>query len=295
MGSTNPTRQSVLVTGATGRQGGAVARHLLAHQIPVTVLTRDPESPAARALAEAGGRLLQGDFDDLQSLKRALKGVSAVFAMQTPYESGVSQEVVQGVRLANAAHAAGVEQIVYTSVASADTATGVPHFESKGEIERHIVNLKFRSMTILRPVFFMEMLLSPGNLRTLADNRIALCLRPTTKVAMIAVDDIARMAMAAFLDPNRWNGAAITLAGDVTDFQDVASAFGDALGRPVSYAQIPPEALNPDTRPKAGTQKWLEEAGWTVDLNALREAYPFRPRTLRQWAVENAAALSGAG
>jgi len=283
----------VLVTGATGRQGGAVARHLLAHKVPVRILTRDPQNAAARALADAGALIVQGDFDDKPSLRRALEGVSGLFAMQTPYEAGVDREVFHGLQLADAAIEAGVDQIVYSSVAAADTATGVPHFESKGEIERHIARLKFRTTTILRPVFFMEMLLSPGNLRTLADSRIALCLKPATKVAMIAVEDIALMAVAAFLEPETWNAKAITLAGDVADFLDVAAAFSDALGRPIHYAQIPAGALDPDTRPKTGTQKWLEEEGWTVDLKALRETYPFEPRTIRQWAAENTAALSG--
>jgi uncharacterized protein YbjT (DUF2867 family) len=277
----------ILVTGATGRQGGAVARLLLARDFAVRVLTRDPGGAAARALAGQGAELARGDFDDKPSLALALRGVSGVFAMQTPYEAGIDREVAHGVGLADAARRAGVDQIVYGSVAAADLHTGVPHFESKGRIERHIAALNFRRATILRPTFFMEMLLAPGNLRALARGRVELGLRPETRIAMIAVDDIAAMAVAAFEEPERWRGGAVTLAGDEPDLLEVAAAFGAALRRPVQYVQVPYEAIDPDTRPKAGTQQWLETMGWTLDVPALRASYPFTAMTIGEWAEEN--------
>jgi uncharacterized protein YbjT (DUF2867 family) len=287
--------RTILVTGATGRQGGAVARQLLADNVSVRALTRNPDGAAARSLAAAGATIMAGDFDDPESLARALTGASGVFAMQTPYEAGTGQEEIHGVRLADAARQAGVEQFVYSSVAAADRPTGVAHFENKGRIEIHVRSLGFRRLTILRPTFFMEMLLSPGNLRALAQGRIALTLDPGTRVAMIAVDDIARMAAAAFRDPDGFNGKAIELAGDNPNFDEVAAAFGAALSRPVAYVQVAPEAIDQDTRPKLGTQRWLESEGWPIDLPTLRSSLPFEARTIRDWALENAAALAGAG
>jgi uncharacterized protein YbjT (DUF2867 family) len=277
----------ILVTGATGRQGGAVAKLLLARGFAVTVLTRNPNGLAARGLAAQGALLARGDFDDPASVAQALAGAYGVFAMQTPYEAGAGREIAHGVQLADAARRAGAEQIVYSSVAAADLNTGVPHFESKGRIERHIASLKFRNATILRPTFFMEMLLSPGNLRALARGRIELGFKPETRIAMIAVDDIAAMAAAAFAEPEKYHGAAITLAGDEPDLSEVAAAFGAARGREVRYAQMRYEEIDPDTRPKSGTQRWLETVGWTVDLPALRGSYPFEARTIWHWAAEN--------
>jgi uncharacterized protein YbjT (DUF2867 family) len=277
----------ILVTGATGRQGGAVAKALLARRFTVRVLTRDAGGAPACALAKAGAELAQGDFDDPASLANALAGVSGLFAMQTPYEAGIDSEVAHGFALADAAGRAGVEQIIYSSVAAADLGTGVPHFESKGQIERHIASLNFPQVTILRPAFFMEMLLAPGNMRMLARGCIEFGMRPETRIAMIAVDDIAAMAVAAFEEPQRWHGAAVTLAGDEPDLTAVAAAFSAALRRPVRYAQVAYEAIEPDTRPKAGTQQWLETFGWTVDVPKLRASYPFAARTIAQWAVEN--------
>jgi uncharacterized protein YbjT (DUF2867 family) len=259
----------------------------------VRAFTRHPEGPAARALAASGAAAVPGDFDDPRSLDRALIGVSGVFSMQTPYEAGSEQEEIHGVRLAEAALRAGVEQFVYSSVASADLSTGVPHFESKGRIEQCVRALGFRSHTILRPTLFMEMLLSPGNLRSLARGRIELVLDPTTRVAMVAVHDIAQMAAASFLDPAGSNGKTIDLAGDTPNFVEVAEAFSAVLGRRVSYVQVPPEKIGADTRPKLGTQRWLEAEGWRVDVASLRSSYPFAARTVRDWASENAGALGG--
>ncbi len=282
----------ILVTGATGRQGGAVARALLAAGQPVRAMSRHADSAAARRLATAGASVVQGDFDDAASLARAVSGVSAVFSVQTPYEAGTEQEVVHGIRLAEAAAAAGVAQFVHGSVASADRPTGVAHFESKGRIEQRVRELGFGSWTMLRPTLFMEMLLSPGNLRALARGRIELALDPATRVAMIAVDDIARMALAAFLDPTRWHGAAIELAGDMPNFTEVAAALGAAVSREITYTRVAPAEIDPETRPKPGTQHWLETVGWPIDLERLRQSYPFEPRTIRSWAAENAAAFA---
>jgi len=287
-------KRAILVTGATGRQGGAVARRLLAGNVAVRALTRDLGSDAARALAAAGADVVTGNFDDPESLARALDGMDGVFAMQTPYEEGTVREEAHGVRLADVAAGLGIGQFVYSSVAGADQPTGVAHFESKGRIERHVLGLGFPRWTILRPTFFMEMLLAPGNLRMLARGSIELTFAPGTRVPMIAVDDIAAMAAAAFQDPDAWHGKAVTLAGDVPDFTEIAQAFSTALGRPVVYRRVGADAIDPDTRPKIGTQRWLEEIGWSIDPVALRPTYPFVPRTIGRWAQENAGALSAA-
>src|SRR6185436_11538096 len=139
----------ILVTGATGQQGGAVARSLLRQGQKVRALTRNPAKAAA--LVRAGAEVVQGDLTDPASLQPALQGVDGVFAMSTPFEAGMEEEVGQGVFLADAAKAVGVRHYVYTSVASADRNTGIPHFDSKWQVERHIQRIALPA-TILRPV-----------------------------------------------------------------------------------------------------------------------------------------------
>ncbi|HEY3447585.1 MAG TPA: NmrA family NAD(P)-binding protein, partial [Myxococcales bacterium] len=144
----------VLVTGATGKQGGAVAHRLLERGHRVRALTRRLDSPAARALAEEGATLVQGTLDDRASLDRAIGGVDAVFSMTTPFEAGIEAEICQGKTTADAAKAAGAF-LVFTSVGSADKKTGIPHVESKRAVEEHIARIGARA-AILRPVYFME-------------------------------------------------------------------------------------------------------------------------------------------
>src|ERR1035441_5506439 len=131
--------KTILVTGATGQQGGAVARQLLKQpSFAVRALSRDLAKPAARALAQAGAEVIRGDLNDPASIRRALEGAYGVFSVQNFMETGFDGEINQGKHLADAAKSAGVQHFVYSSVVSADRRTGLPHFESKWQIEQHI-------------------------------------------------------------------------------------------------------------------------------------------------------------
>jgi uncharacterized protein YbjT (DUF2867 family) len=154
-------RDVVLVTGATGQQGGAVARQLLSRGHKVRALTRKPQGEAAKALAGLGAEVVPGDLDEVGSLEKALAGAWGVFSVQNTWEAGVEAEERQGKRLAELARQAGVSHFVYTSVGSAHRRTGIPHFDNKARIEETVRGLGFPSYTILRPVFFMENWTSP--------------------------------------------------------------------------------------------------------------------------------------
>ena len=153
--------RTILITGATGRQGGAVARALAGKGFKMRALTRKPESDAAKALAKTGAEVVHGDLDDAASLEKALRGVWGVFSVQNTWEAGVEKEEEQGKRLAKLAREAGVQHFVYSSVGSAHRKTGIPHFENKWRVEETVRGLGFPSYVILRPVFFMENLTSP--------------------------------------------------------------------------------------------------------------------------------------
>src|ERR1700754_2738304 len=127
----------VVVTGATGNQGGAVVKGLLERGHTVRAVTRSTDSEKARELAKAGISLVRASLEDTSALTKALEGATSLFAMTTPFGGGTAAETQQGVAAANAARAAGVH-LVFTSVGSADRQTGVPHFDSKYEVEKHI-------------------------------------------------------------------------------------------------------------------------------------------------------------
>jgi uncharacterized protein YbjT (DUF2867 family) len=260
----------ILVTGATGQQGGAVARSLLRQGQKVRALTRNPAK--ASALSRAGAEIVQGDLTDPASLQPALQDVHGVFAMSTPFEAGMEEEVEQGVRLADAAKAAGVRHYVYTSVASADRSTGIPHFDSKWQVERHIQQIALPA-TILRPVWFME------NFGTfcrpfILQGLLALPIRPDLKLQMIALKDIGEFGAAAFMRPEAFLGQAIDLAGDALTMPEVVAHLSRTMGKPIRYQQVPddqaPVAFGDDL---AAMFKWFNEVGYSVDIPALTHRF----------------------
>ena len=265
----------VVVTGATGRQGGAVARHLLRDRtFRVRALTRNPAKPEARALADRGAAVFAGDFDQPATLERPLEGAYAVFSMQNFWETGFQREIDQGVGVADAAQAAGVQHFVYTSVGSAHRNTGLAHFESKWQIENHIRSSSL-PWTILRPVFFMDNWENPMMADPIVSGTLGFPLSPERSFQQVAVDDIGAFVLLALRKREEWLGRALDLAGDERPMRDVAEAFGRALGGPVNYWQFPWD----DFRKALGDEwydmmRWFEDVGYDADITVLRPLYP---------------------
>src|SRR5712672_2096348 len=178
------SNRTILITGVTGNQGGAVAQALQGAGFNLRGLTRKPDSERAAELARHGVDVVKGDLDDEATLRRALTGAWGVFGVQNTWEAGVEREEAQGKRLATLAREAGVEHYVYTSVGSANRQTGVPHFDTKSRIEEPVRSLRSRWHVILRPVFFMESLRAPFSLQ---GSTLAWALGPGMKLQMIAV------------------------------------------------------------------------------------------------------------
>src|SRR5215472_9184204 len=168
-------QRKILVTGATGQQGGSLARILLQKKHKVYALTRSTQSPAAQHPKNKGAILVQGNLDDSDFLKRAIKGVDSIFLMGTPFEDGPEAETRRGKQVVDIAQEEKIQHLVYSSVANADKNTGIPHFESKHKIEQHIKSIKI-PYTIIGPTFFMENLLGPG----LQQGQLALPLSSST-------------------------------------------------------------------------------------------------------------------
>src|SRR5712672_4019929 len=189
--------RTILITGVTGNQGGAVAQALRGTGFHLRGLTRTPDSERSAALARHGVDVVRGDLDDEATLRRALAGAWGVFGVQNTLEAGVEREEVQGKRLATLAREAGVEHYVYTSVGSAHKRTGISHFDNKWRIEETVRGLRFPSHVILRPVFFMENLLAPFSLQ---GSTLAWALGPCTKLQTIAGDDMGWFGARAFTD-----------------------------------------------------------------------------------------------
>lgn len=273
--------RTILITGATGRQGGAVARHLAGKGFKLRGMTRKPEGEAAKALVALGVEVVRGDLDDAESLKKALSGAWGVFGVQNTWEAGVEREEEQGKRLATLARAAGVHHYVYTSVASAHRKTGIPHFDNKWRVEETVRALAFPSYAIVRPVFFMENLTSPWFLH---GDQLISALQPTTVLQMIATEDIGRVGARLFIDADRSNGRELDIAGDALTMPQSAAALGRGMGKTLSYVQIPMAEVRKNGEDFALMLEWFERVGYDADIAGNAKEYGVRPTTLSEWA-----------
>src|SRR6476660_6426301 len=277
--------RTILITGVTGKQGGAVAKALESSGFRLRGLTRKPNCQKAAALTRQGIDIVKGDLDDEAPLRRALAGAWGVFGVQNAGEAGVEREEAQGKRLATLAREAGVEHYVYTSVGSADGRTGIPHFDNKWRIEETVRGLRFPSHVILRPVFFMENLLAPFSLQ---GDTLSAALGPGTKLQMIAVDDIGWFGARAFTDAAALNRREIDLAGDVRTMSESATILTEALGRPIAFAQTPIEQVRQYSEHTALMLEWFERVGYSADIAGLEGEFGRALTKLPDWARRHA-------
>lgn len=266
----------ILVVGATGRQGGAVADHLLQRKRQVRALTRNPEGARARALEKRGAQLVRGDLDDRESIDKAVAGAGAVFSVQDPWLHGVEAEIRQGQQLAEAAKQAGVARVVYGSVASFEN-SGLAHFESKGIIEGHMRQLGLQ-VTSIRPAFFMDSLVASSDQRApYSRGALRRGLRGG-KVQLTAVDDIGRAAADAFETPVGSREEIIEIAGDELSAPEIEQTFLRVVGRKPRVIDVPFVLMRLFNREAYENFRWIGERGWHLDLGQARTARPWVQR-----------------
>jgi uncharacterized protein YbjT (DUF2867 family) len=273
--------KTILVTGATGQQGGSLIKAMTGTPFKLRAMTRKPDSDKGAALKQAGIEVVAGDLDDEASLIKALAGVWGVYAVQNTWEAGVEKEEEQGKRIATLARRAGVQQFVYASVASAHRATGIPHFENKWRVEDAVRSAGFPSFAVVRPVFFMENLVTPWFLN---GDSLATALKPETKLQMIAVEDVGRYGARVFSDAARFNGREIDIAGDSRTMAETAAILSRALSRSITFTPVPIETIRENSVDYALMLDWFEGVGYDADIPALKTEFGFSPLTLEQWA-----------
>jgi uncharacterized protein YbjT (DUF2867 family) len=269
----------ILVTGATGQQGGAVARALMNKGQKIRIMTRHTEKAAG--LAKAGAEVVKGDLTNEADLQAALRGIYGVFAMSTPFEAGMDAEVRQGVLLADAAKQAGVAHYVYTSVGSAHRHTGIPHFESKWEVEQHIAKIGLPA-TILRPVFFMENFTNFA--KPSPEGVLTMPMRPDRKLAMVAVRDIGEFGAAAFSRPKDFLGEAIDLAGDELTIPEAAALLTKVTGRSIRFQEFPLDQVEAAMGHDLATMfRWFNDVGYAVDVPGLKQKFGIPLTSFTEW------------
>jgi uncharacterized protein YbjT (DUF2867 family) len=236
---------AVVVTGGTGKQGGAVVKSLLERGHEVRAVTRNTGSAKAKELANAGVTLVRSSLEDTAALTKALQGATSLFAMTTPLEGGTQGETRQGISAADAAKAAGAH-LVFTSAGCANRRTGIPHFDSKYEVEEHI-----------------------------AKGVYATPLPPTRQLAQVAVADIGAVTVRLLEDPSRFAGRRFDLGGDELTGKDVTAILSRVTGRPFTYFQVPLDVIRQRMgEDGAKMYEWFDRVGFTVDRAALRREFP---------------------
>lgn len=272
--------RTILITGATGQQGGAVARALAGKGFKLRGMTRKPDGDAAKALAQLGVEIVKGDLDDDASLGAALAGAWGVFSVQNTWEAGVEREEQQGKHIAKMAKEKGVQHFVYTSVGSAHKKTGVPHFDNKFRVEETIRGLALPSHVILRPVFFMENLVSPWFLN---GDTLAAGMKPETVLQMVAVEDIGRVGAQAFINATELNRAEIDIAGDAVTIPAAAEVLSSAMGKKIDFFQVPIAEVRKNSEDFALMLEWFDSTGYSADIADLEKKFG-KLTKLADWA-----------
>jgi uncharacterized protein YbjT (DUF2867 family) len=259
----------VLVTGATGQQGGAVVDALTSGEygeFAVYGMTRNAEGEAAAALADRGVHVVEADMDDRSSLDDAVAGMESVFLVTTFFEAGPEAEAEQGMRVIDACADAGVDHVVYSSVASADTAP-LDHFASKRRVEEHLADSGL-AWTVVRPVYFMQNF--DWLEQDVREGTLAMPLAEGVSLGVVDIADIGRTVGVVLADPDSWVGETIDVAGDELTLAGFAAAFTAALDREVGAIHVDVEAYRAEAGDEmADMYRWFNEGGYDVDVPEL--------------------------
>jgi uncharacterized protein YbjT (DUF2867 family) len=275
---------TVLVTGATGRQGGAVVQHMLPKGWKLRALTRNPAGTAAQELMRQGIEVVQGDLEAPASLERATHGLYGIYSVQDFWSVGAKREVQQGKNLADAARKAGVEHFVYSSVGGAERNSGIAHWASKWEIEKHIRKLGLPA-TMLRPAAFMENYYIDQVEIGILKGKLRDPIRADKPYQTIATDDIGAFVALAFERPREFVGLDLEIAGSELTNPEAAKVFSRVLGKPVKFQKLP----MPMVRLFLGAEfyqmfRWFDAEGFRANIEELHRRYPeLHLQTLEEW------------
>jgi uncharacterized protein YbjT (DUF2867 family) len=283
----------VVVTGATGRQGGAVTRALLRAGRPVRAVTRKPDSRPARALAAAGAEVVGADMDDPVSLDGAFAGADAVYSVQNFATAGPDGEVRQGKNVGDAASRAGVSHLVYASAAPGRRSTGVGSWESKLEIEDHLGTLEL-PLTVLRPTAFMELMTDRAFYPAAGVWHVWPGIAGWDfRVPWISCHDLGVIAARVFAEPEQFLGKVLDLAAEYRSLDGCRKAFARVTGRPPRSFPMPLWLFRRFTPDTVRLWRSLAEEPPVVDVGPTRAIHP-DAQTVEEWLRSRTAAPAAA-
>lgn len=254
-------KKIIAVIGATGAQGGGLVRAIAADRhgpFIARAITRDPDSDKAQALVRRGVEVVAGNTDDESSLVRAFAGAYGAFCVTNYWEHfSAEREGAQAAAMARASRAAGVQHVIWSTLEDTrlrvpltdgrlPTLQGtynVPHFDSKGQVD-DVFAIEAAPTTFLLAAFYWENFIHFGmGPRKGDDGKLVLALPlGGAKLPGIATEDIGRVAYGIFRRGATTVGQRIGIAGDVLRGPELAVKLARALGRPVTFVDVPFDA-----------------------------------------------------
>jgi len=279
-------QKTIFITGITGNQGSALAKHALAKNYSVIGLTRNANSEKSKQLQAKGVTLVEGDLNHPASYQEHLDKADAVFLVQVLQTK--EDEIVQGKQFIDAIKPENNAHFVYSSVLGADLNTGVPHFDSKYALEKYIRS-KGLSYTILRPASFYENNLFPQVANGIRKGKYVSPLNKGCTQQMIGTDDIGKIASQVISDRARYQDKTLSIATDEWQIGEVPQVFSEALNKPVKYRKLPGFI----TRLAMGKDlnkmfKYMNQRDFKVvdDIQAIKEEFNITG-DFRSWAQDN--------
>jgi len=276
----------VAVTGATGRQGGAVARHLLSAGWRIRAITRNPDGPAARALAAAGADIVRADMMNNNELVQAFRDAYGVYSVQNFMPGGTDAEITQGRNVADAAKATGVQHLVYGSAGPRATDTGIGSWNSKLTVQSHIRALGL-PLTVLRPMAFMELMTDKDFFPPVSTwSLMPKLMGEDRPLGWICADDLGAIAARAFAEPDRFVGTELDLVSDVQSIAQCRQIWHDVYGRPPRRFPMPVWMFRRFVGSDLLTMwRWLRTAQVQFDPTPTRQLLP-SALTVREWLLQ---------
>lgn len=284
----------IVVTGATGLQGGAVTRQLLKDGWHVRALTRNAASKQAQALRALGAEVMQGDMDDASSLRAIFAGAYGVYSVQNPFIGGPEAEVRQGKNVAGVAKDSGVQHLVYGSAGTGRKGSGIPSWETKLQIEEHMQALSL-PLTIVRPMAFMELMTDKKFFPAVGTWQVMpRVMGAARRLPWICVDDVGAIVVQAFAAPQQFVGQDLTLASDVQSLSECRTIYREVMGKNPPRFPMPIwlfQRFGFVGRDLMAMWRWLRTAAIDLDTTATRAIHP-EALTVRGWLSRQKAARS---
>ena len=282
---TSSGQKTIVVTGATGLQGGAVTRHLLSEGWHVRALTRNRASTKTQALAAAGAEVVQGDMGDVASLRPVFAGAYGVYSVQNPFIGGPEAEVRQGKNVADVAKESGVQHLVYGSAGIGRKGTGIPSWETKLQVEDHMKGLQL-PLTILRPMALMELMTEKKFFPNVGTWHVMpKVMGLSRRLPWLCADDLGAIAAKAFADPDRFVGQDLVLASDVQSLEECRAIYREVLGRNPPHFPMPVwlfKRFGFVGRDLMTMWRWLQTGEVALDTAPTRALHP-EALTVRSW------------